>query len=272
MSVADDLVEALYPFWSQDYEDLARAIGSMWDHVEIYTTDQVGGAPGWCLLFDPENAPVDALPWLAQVVGERLRTGLDEPQQREWIVDRPNAKRGTPLALARAAQRSLENGRVVELYERTFPDGTTDPMGDNILVYTYSVDTPNPAQVFQDLLEVSFADMAITYEVLSGLTWVGLAAKEDTWEDVTRDHARWVDVETGSAVLSWAQLAAKEGTWENVERTYVTWNAIEGATTASVLSWGQLAAKEGTWDAVKATYTTWDAIGSEVRGGQLWTH
>lgn len=206
MSIADQLAEQIFPWWTQDFEDLVRAIGSMWEHSELYCLSRDDGTPAWAAMFDPAAAPTEALPYLAQWVGEMLRTGLTDPQMRQWIVDRPNSRRGTPKSIGLAAQRSLVGARSVRVFERTNGDGTADPTGDNFVVYTFTSDTPDPEQVWQDLLSVTFADMTCHYTVLTASSWASIEAGHSTWAAVWSAFPTWSQVRGGAGGgMAWNQ-------------------------------------------------------------------
>jgi len=194
MSIADDLVAALQPWMTPDFEDFARAVGGMFAQVELYAEDSDTDV-GWAIMLDPDNAPVAGLPYLAQYVGEQLPVGLDEAGQREWINDKPNSRRGTPESLARAAQRTLTGTRTVQILERTMPDGTVDPNGDHFTIITYTGETPNRAQVLANLLMVSPADMVLSYLVDTGGVWATFHTSYPTWNAVKAAYATWADMQ-----------------------------------------------------------------------------
>jgi hypothetical protein len=187
MSIADDLVDALAPWMTPDLEVYARAIGEMFSEVELYAItgddDQ-----GWTVLFDPDRCPAPALPYLAQYVGERLPVGISEPAAREWIKDAPNQRRGTPQSIFLAAQRKLTGSRLVSMRER---DGG-DP--DKLTVVTYTHETPDPDGTLADLLDVVPHDIDLTYSVLDGEDWGGVATDHATWTDVETAFPTWADV------------------------------------------------------------------------------
>jgi hypothetical protein len=198
VSIADDLVAAHAPWLTPDLETYLRAIGEMFSEVELYAIlgddDQ-----GWVVLFDPDLAPAAALPYLAQYVGERLPVGLDEPHQREWIKDAPNQRRGTPLSIFQAAQRKLTGSRLVSMRER---DGGNV---DNLTIVTYTHETPDPAGTLQDIRDVVPHDINLTYNVLAGEDWGGVAASYATWAAVEAALPTWADVAaalSGSSTFS----------------------------------------------------------------------
>jgi hypothetical protein len=186
VSVADDLVEALAPWMTSDFEDYLRAIGEMFAETELYSADSDDGE-GWTILLDPDRCPPGALDYLAQFPGERLPAGLSDALKRERIKDRANQLRGTTWSIFAAAQRSLTGSRLVAITEQY----TADP--DKIRVVTYTAQTPNPAQVLADLLEVVDIDLSLTYETLDGQTWNDAGAAYATWNDAGAAYATWND-------------------------------------------------------------------------------
>jgi hypothetical protein len=118
MSIAEDLNEAMLPWLTPDLEDYNNAIGWMFHTVEQWF-DEDDEDGNWAMLLDPDLCPVEALPYLAQYVGERLPTGISEPLAREWIKDAPNQLRGTAYSIFRAAQRTLIGSRTVQIIERS---------------------------------------------------------------------------------------------------------------------------------------------------------
>jgi hypothetical protein len=201
MSVTDELQEALAPWMTPDYSFLANAVGSMFAEVEAFASPSEGGdgTDGWYVMFDVDLAPFAGLPWLAQVAGERLPTGISDAAARQWITDGPNSRRGTPLAIARAAQRHLELPGVVILVERSMPDGSEDPMGDHFTVYTYADQTPNPAQTLADLLTTVPGDMVLNYVTLTGINWALLedpSGTPQTWNQIQAGGKTWSQIES----------------------------------------------------------------------------
>jgi hypothetical protein len=191
MSFADDFVAAFEPWLTPALEDYLRAIATMFSEVELYAFDDDQGE-GWEILFDPDRAPVKALPYLAQYVGEILPVGISEAGAREWIKDAPNQKRGTPRSIFLAAQRRLTGSRLVSMIER---DGTVD----TLTIRTYQEQTPDPEGTLQDLLDVVPADVILDYTDLAG----------QLWSDVKTAHATWADVK--AAYPTWRDLAVEMG-------------------------------------------------------------
>lgn len=190
MSFVDVLLDQLQPYMTADHEAYLRAIASMWDEVDSYVgfDDE---ETGWSNLLDPDLCPAPSLPYLAQYMGERLPFGLAEPMQREWISDHPNMQRGTLESIARAAQRSLINNRMVSIVERS--GGAANPE-DYLQVRTYTADTPNPAQVLKDLLTTVPADIALDYQAVAGQSWNDVKTGNADWNAVEARYANWFEV------------------------------------------------------------------------------
>jgi hypothetical protein len=190
--IADDLVEIFEPVLTPDLETYLRAVALMFDEVEMYSTDD-GDFEGWTILFDPDRAPVGALPYLAQFVGEKLPVGLGEAESREWIKDRPNATRGTAMSMVLAAQRNLTGQRTVSWRERW--DGSVVDV-DYAQLRTFTHETPDPAATERDVLSTTPADVILVYSAISGQSWADVIADHTDWDDVEGDYATWAEAVT----------------------------------------------------------------------------
>jgi hypothetical protein len=204
-SIGELLPAAMGPWMTDDLADLCAVIALMWAPYEIYYLDDPDGDgnDGWSVFLDVDLCPTEALPSLAQWIGERLPTGLTDAASRQWIRDAPNSKRGTPESIARAAQRTLTGSQIVQILERTLPNGGPDPNGDNFIVYTYASQTPNAGVVWMNLLDVIPADMVCTYQAIAGATWAGVQASHPTWAQIKTEYGTWAGVQgavTGSSV------------------------------------------------------------------------
>jgi len=78
--------------------------------------------PPWGPLFDVSVCPAWALPWLAQVVGVRLITGLDEQGQRDFIDGMAFSRRGAPDSIRTLIQSQLSGSKLVWFRERDAGD------------------------------------------------------------------------------------------------------------------------------------------------------
>lgn len=197
MSFADQYVERFEPWWTQDLEDYLRAQASMFEQVELYAFD-TDDYEGWTILYDPDRCPYEALPHLAQYVGERLPTGIIDPAAREWLRDAPNKIRGTVLSLVWAAQRTLTGQRTVRVLERSADV-------DTITVVTYSAETPSEAAVLADLLTVVPADLILDYDMRDGQSWTDAFATPGvtTWADFAAEFPTWEDAQEGTPGITY---------------------------------------------------------------------
>jgi len=189
-TIGDLLIEQHLPYLTNDLEDYLRAIGTMFAEADAFVGFDAE-EEGWSALLDPDTCPANGLPHLAMYVGERLPTGLEEADQREWIRDAPNQIRGTLASIIYAAQRTLTGSRTVSLQERSGV-GQTHPE-DYITVRTYISETPDEFAVLDDLREVVPADIELDYETTPGQTWNQMQSTSPTWNDVLEDYDSWDD-------------------------------------------------------------------------------
>jgi hypothetical protein len=197
VSLADDYVAALAPWMTPDLEVYLRAVGAMFAEVEMYAEDEE--QPGWENLLDPDTCPAQALPYLAQYVGERLPKGLPEAQQRQWIKDAPNQRRGTVASFVRAAERALDpdTTQLVSVIER---DGDVD----TVTVVTYTDQTPDPVAVERELNTVFPLDMTLNYLVRDGETWTQVELTYATWDDIPAGMT-WADLQAATPAGSYSR-------------------------------------------------------------------
>lgn len=194
MSIAEDLVDAFLPWMTPDLADFLSAIGSMFSEVELYALYEEDDELGWSILFDPDRTPAQALPYLAQFVGEKLPAGIPEAEARDWIKDSPNQRRGTLESIVRVAQRNLEGDKIVQVRERT-GTGTTLPE-DEITVQTYTHQTPDVNRLRQDLEANAVPyDIDLNLVTLPGQTWADVNATYATWAEVQADNDTWLDLQ-----------------------------------------------------------------------------
>jgi hypothetical protein len=118
--------------------------------------------PGWTGLMDPDRAPAFALPWLAQLAGVRLTTGLPEAEQRAQISAPPAFQRGTPAAMRAAVQNTLTGSRFVDVLERV----SGDPYAIEVVVLTG--ETPDPAASEAAARSQKPAGLILTFTINTG--------------------------------------------------------------------------------------------------------
>lgn len=194
MSIANDLATVV-AIWDDtgDFQTYARAVGQMFLEVETFAED-TDTVIGWQALWDVDIAPSNALPWLAQTVGERVPSGSTDAQARSLIKAAPNQDRGTPLAIANAVKQCLTGGQTIGFRERYRDDGTQDD--DALAVFTYVSETPSQNAVLAALRRTVPADIDIYYQCLSSPTWAALQTGKATWADFEAAYGpTWAAVE-----------------------------------------------------------------------------
>jgi hypothetical protein len=190
----DRLLERFEPWMTPDLEGYLTAIGTMFSEVDLYVGDD--DTPQWGILLDPDRAPLKALPYLAQYMGERLEAGLTEAQMREWIKDAPHQKRGTMESIFLAAQRHLTGSRSVYWSERD--NGTATDQPDHLSMATLPSETPDAAVTLQDILSVAPADIEVHYSILPGQTWAEVDAGFADWAAADTEYATWAEMASDS--------------------------------------------------------------------------
>lgn len=189
-----DWSEQLQPWWTSDLDDYIQAITSMWDIVEQFIEDDPDNdIVAWQALFDVDLVPLVAAPWLAQCVGDRVPTGLDEDAARNWIRLSPNWNRGTPAAIVSAVKRLLTGTQTVMFAEKQMIDGTPDD--DTISVLTYASETPDPGAVLQTLRRNVPADIVVDYETMQAASWAVVQGAVSSWAELESAYGpTWADV------------------------------------------------------------------------------
>jgi hypothetical protein len=200
MTIYEDWSEQLTPWMTDDLDTFVAAISSMWESVEVFIEDDPDNdIVAWQTLFDVDIAPLIALPWLAQTVGERLPVGLDEEAARNWIRLSPNWSRGTPGGIVDAVKRHLTGAQTVMFAERSLLDGTPDD--DTISIATYLEETPDQTVILDTLRKFVPADILFEYEAISQSTWAIVEAGQDDWAELETTYGP-----------TWSQVAgAKPG-------------------------------------------------------------
>jgi hypothetical protein len=193
MTIALDWPTQLQPIWTDDLGDYVAAIATMWNEVEQYDADPDNDVVAWQALLDVDIAPLAALPWLAQCVGDRVPVGLDEDAARDWVRASPNWSRGTPQGIADGVKRLLTGTQTVQFGVRMKLDGS--PHDDYIAIITYATETPDPQRVRNELRRTVPADIVWEYDVIDAATWTLVEAGMADWVELQTTYGpRWHDV------------------------------------------------------------------------------
>lgn len=168
---AQDVLDALAPMLYAEattgnaLADYVTGVSQPFELVEEWASDTDTDI-GWSLLLDIDRAPVEALPWLAQIVGLKLNTALSVADQRQQIHNTPNWKRGSPGAMKAAPAPFLTGTKTVILRERY--DGSGNDAPYDIEVITYTAETPNSAAVLAAVTKQKATGLILTYVTIAG--------------------------------------------------------------------------------------------------------
>lgn len=200
---AEELYEALVPAFTEGDEDrdwpslkLANVLTGPLVALHTYVSDQDDGTPGWVIVFDPDNAPAEVLPFLAQLDGAILRPDMDEAERRAAIKTPEGFGRGRPASILRVAARHLTGSKTVLYDERS--DGTVGVDKPwQMRIRTLASETPDPALTEAEIrADGKPIGIVLTYEAITTWDWGDLIAAEATWADVQTDFPDWLTTRT----------------------------------------------------------------------------
>lgn len=176
--------------------------GSGLEQINTYVSDISDEVPGWQTVFNPQAAPDEVLPYLAQFAGVRLDGLATIAERREQIQSTDGFRRGTRRALEAAVQRTLTGSKMVTISER---DG--GPW--RLRVQTLTSEMPNP----------ELTRLAVLSQKPIGLVLVtATGATVDPGDPPpTSDDPTWAEVDT--AYATWSALDADYATWEELRTT-----------------------------------------------------
>lgn len=192
---AERAYATLFPYTAPDESlgwPLLIYLGAIGD-VLFQEMDDLGRTPnGWGDVMNVNTCPVQALPWLGQLVGVQVDTNLSEANQRAQVKAAAGWQRGTPASIIAAVQRYLTGAKYVLLQER---------FGGNayaLNIVTHTAETPADLTAMKNaLLEVVPAGMIVTFANYLGQTYADLKAHFATYAAVTAAYATYDDVRHG---------------------------------------------------------------------------
>jgi hypothetical protein len=132
--------------------------------------------PGWDIAFDPDEAPVELLPWLAQFVGVQLTPEMSEQQMRDEIREPTGWKRGQDESIRVALRRTLV--ATVEGEEPLVIIRPNTPSAGHHYIRTLASQTPEPERTKVVLRSKVPAWSVLDYEAITGLTYADLEASK----------------------------------------------------------------------------------------------
>lgn len=197
--LAEHIYESMEPFARLDGEGTDWALLR---YIDSFSTSMLGTVydivrdrddqPGWVILFDPDNAPVEALPYLAQFVGATLTDDMSEADRRAEIRTPSGWKRGTLPAFIAAIKRTLDGEQLVLVEERWTGDAY------KLWVRTLDSETPDQARTLAAINAAKPMGLVLTYQAV--ISWA--------WSDVDDDYATWAALVAGFA--TWNDVLAVE--------------------------------------------------------------
>jgi hypothetical protein len=150
---------------------------------------------GWAILLDPDNCPVERLPYLAKFVGAVLTPNMSEEQQRVEIKEPTGWKRGQVRSIELIAKREAS---VADPWVRVRP---RFPGPGEIYIRRLTSETPNPDRVEADLLEYGIpAWELLDFAVIDGVTVADVAASTK-WSTVADLSAAFASVDNLAHIL-----------------------------------------------------------------------
>lgn len=161
------------------------------DELEFWRSNRLTRPSG---LADPTQAPIEWLPWLAQLVGATLDPSASEQEQRDTITYATSGWRGgTRAAIADAAKSALTGSRYARIVPHTKPDGSGGLMAGTIwdlTIVTRTSETPDPGAVLGAVLRKGAKPAGVVlWHAAYESTWDQQQAVYPTWD--LRDAATW---------------------------------------------------------------------------------
>jgi hypothetical protein len=192
-NIGQELYERLGPWYRRDLDipthpllDLAEAcIGGLQALEDLIRDDDDG--PGWSKIMDPDRAPREWLPWLAQFNGRRIPQGLTEQAERDYIKGVGQTHMGTPAAIVAAAQQRLTGTRTVFLSERS-------GSAYRFQVATVTSETPDPVATEKDIRAEKPAGLVMTYSTVDGDDYATLAATHTDYNQIASLYTYYYEI------------------------------------------------------------------------------
>lgn len=173
-------------------------IARMVEDVDDWSKDRPE-YPGWHLILDVDNTPVEFLPWLGQFVGVKTDAILPgetvpawEARQRDKIRLVAGFSRGTPGSIIAAVKPFLTGTQEVSLFERD-----TSPY--HFAVQTQESETPigNVAAITAAITAVKPAGLQFTYARVPDWTYNDIDAAYATYDAMDAANATYDDIDNG---------------------------------------------------------------------------
>lgn len=128
--------------------------------VEQYVRDN-GDRPGYADVMHPDTAPVEWLPWLAMMIGLRLRQGLATVDQRTQIRGMEGLRRGSVAAAKSRVSITLTGTKTVFFLERYGSAWRT-------AITTLAAETPSSSDTLRAAAEQKPIGIVLTSSIIPG--------------------------------------------------------------------------------------------------------
>ena len=199
---AQELYSALEPAFTQGDEDrgwitlkvcIALVAGKL-DLLWSYLIDDETDRPGWAVIFNPETAPAEALPYLAQFGGAVLTPEMTEEARRKAIQTPEAFSRGRLASLEAVAKRRLTGTKTVIVTERYTGSAW------RLRLETIEAETPDPEGTKADILRYQ-KPIGILLFLNTRAVWIWGEVKAEkatypTWLSVKKAFSTWKDFRT----------------------------------------------------------------------------
>lgn len=200
-AAAEELYEALEPAFTQGDEDrdwislkiVMAVVAGRVDLLRIYLVDDILNLPAWAVVFDPERAPAEALPYLAQYSGALLTPEMEEAARRNAIQTPEAFSRGQLASLEAVAKRRLTGTKAVIVTERYTSNAW------RLRIETIEAETPDPAGTVADIVRFQKPiGIRLFFNTRVAWTWGEAKASVEfpTWKAVKEGFATWFDYRT----------------------------------------------------------------------------
>lgn len=185
-----------YPLyrWLAGLLAVSGRVETLIDDVDFVPVADGGAVGDTSTLSDPAVAPLEWLPWMAQLVGVPLRPDLSATEKRDAVQFASAGWRaGTKAAVADAARSELTGTR----YARVYDHSVSEP-GDggewDVLIVTRASETPNVPAVLAAVTRRAAKPAGVVLRH---------RAYEASWDTVSTTYPTWTALESAG---SWDRI------------------------------------------------------------------
>lgn len=207
MSVIEGVLDGLGPAFrvaaGSTLDDLVAGLVS-----ELDTTAALMaiGPGGWAALYDLDTTPQPK--WLGAATGTVVPAGLTLEQQRAYVRDRANWRRGSLDAMAAAINTLLDSPTRVGFIERTAADGGPNAWHLQIRVYDTGTDTTEAEILAAAATQKPVGLVIDGVEFVPAVTYADLATLYADYADLAGDWGYPLTLEDDIPGVRWWRPAA----------------------------------------------------------------